>query len=159
MSSSLMARMVAMSCFCVLLSFLIASPLPRRRGASRNDSRGLLAILLQRCVNNKEHCVQTGRSHRDPAYVVACRIVVLRQGARIVKDKRRSLEANPMLQQILAVFLVVPFEAHGRFPRRIGLRIREVIPQCQYICTYTIRESVRRVLGGQLVQFLCRRIQ
>jgi hypothetical protein len=113
MSSSLFAAIAAISRFCSLVSFLIRFPLTRRRGARRNNADDFFFIPLSPSVNHKQHSTLTNRSKRDPAFLLACPFIALRQSARIIEYESGSFEPDIVFEQILSVLLSVPFEAHG----------------------------------------------
>jgi len=65
-------------------------------------------------VNHKQHSTLTDRSKRDPAVLLTCPFIALRQSVRIIEYESGSFEPDIVFEQILSVLLSVPFEAHGR---------------------------------------------
>jgi hypothetical protein len=63
-------------------------------------------------VNDEKHHSWCDLSKGVPSLLIFERIVAFCQSAGIVENKDGSLESKPMLEQILAVLLVVLFETH-----------------------------------------------
>jgi hypothetical protein len=67
-------------------------------------------------VNDKKHNSRVDGSQSDPALLVFGELVGLGQGTRIIENKLSGLKANVVLEQVLPIFVLVPFKTHGRHP-------------------------------------------
>jgi hypothetical protein len=67
-------------------------------------------------MNDKEHHTRTDRSKRNPAFFLIRRFVALRQSIGIIEYEHSRLKSDIVFQQVSPVLVVIPLEAHGRYP-------------------------------------------
>jgi hypothetical protein len=79
-----------------------------------------LFIALPQGVDDKKNHSTADRPERNPALLVAGKFVALGQGIGIVEGESGSLETDIVLEKVLPVLAIVPFEVHGLRP---GLEI------------------------------------
>jgi len=73
-------------------------------------------MMLEPGVDNKKHGRVIDDAKRDPAFLVFGKRIALGQREGILKYEHRGLEADIVLQEVLAVLCLVPLKTHRGDP-------------------------------------------
>jgi hypothetical protein len=89
----------------------------RFRDSRGNNADGLFAGLLKPCVDDEEYRTGFDNAESFPSFLFVRRLVELGQRVGIVEGQSRRLEADVVLNQILPILILIPFETHGDYRR------------------------------------------